>query len=76
MTVSPIMTDKNGAKYAYIEFSDGINSSEGIIPACLITKNKGFSDEEVKALEAYMKKELSSLKKMAASSNPFRAMMK
>lgn len=68
MSVSPIC-QKDGKKVAYVSFLDKNRSAEGIIPACMIIKNKGFSDEEVLGLESYMKSQLDTLKKMAASVN-------
>lgn len=76
MNVSPVLTDKAGNKYACVSFSDGTREAEGKIPECVITSNKGFSTEEVSQLEDYMRRERTTLKKMAASTNPFKAMMK
>lgn len=74
MTVSPVCT-KNGTKVAYVSFTDGVRTAEGEIPICRITKNKGFDDREVEQLENYMKRELTSLKKMAARINVLDAFM-
>lgn len=74
MTVSGI-SEKNNEKFAYVEFEDGKLFAQGTIPDCKITKNQGFSDEEVKMLEDYMIANLAQLKKQAAMINPFRAMM-
>lgn len=67
---------KNGEKKAFVTFSDGKRLAEGEIPRCVIISNKGFSDEEVKKLEEYMKQNLPMLKSMAASINPIKALMK
>lgn len=75
MTVSPICM-KDGKKVAYIEFKGSGKSAEGRIPACKITSNKGFSQDEIRQLEDYMKKNLARLKKMAAGLNVFEAMKK
>lgn len=40
--------------------------AQGKIPDCTILSNKGFSEEEVTQLEAYMQRELPKLKEMAA----------
>ena len=66
MSVSQIYR-KDGEKIAYVTFKDNSRYAEGIIPACKITKSEGFDDKEVVGLEFYMKSELASLKKMAAS---------
>lgn len=65
MSVSPICV-KDGKKYAYVSFSDGIRTAEGRIPECIITSNTGFSEDELQQLEDYMQGELGKLKKMAA----------
>ncbi len=75
MTVSAICTDKSDKrKYAYVTFSDGKRSAEGTIPSCEITKNDGFSDEEIAALRFYMKTNLDELKRIAAQINVFEAL--
>lgn len=68
MSVSPICV-KNGRKYAFVSFTDGKRTAEGRIPDCAITRNEGFSAQEAQQLEAYMKKELTNLKRMAAEIN-------
>lgn len=68
MSVSPICM-KNGQKVAYVRFTEGERYAEGEIPACRITGSGGYSPEEIKALEDYMKVELPRLKKMAAQIN-------
>lgn len=68
MSVSPICV-KDGAKYAFVSFTDDIRTAEGKIPDCMITSNDGFDEDEIKQLEEYMKQELPKLKKMAAGIN-------
>lgn len=75
MQVSPVC-QKDGKKVAYVTFKDSKRNAEGIIPTCMIIKNKGFSDEEVTGLEEYMKGNLKELKKMASSVNVAKAFMK
>lgn len=75
MTVSSVCT-KNGEKYAFVSFMDGERFAEGKIPDCKIMTNKGFSQEEVEQLEAYMLIELQQLKKMAAGIRWIDAFMK
>ena len=74
MNVSPIC-EKDGQKVAYVTFSDDRRSCEGEIPACIISKNDGFSPKEIHQLESYMKVELPRLKKMASGVNVMRAFM-
>ncbi|MDD6428476.1 hypothetical protein [Candidatus Weimeria sp. HCP3S3_B5] len=77
MTVSSVCTDMSGRnKYAYVTFSDKDRYAEGVIPDCRITKNRGFSDEELAALKFYMKSNLDQLKKIAAQINVFEALKK
>ncbi len=75
MSVSGICR-KDGVKLAYVTFSDDKRKAEGIIPDCKITKQNGFSEEEIGQLELYMKMNLAELKKQAASVSPLRAMLK
>ena len=75
MQVSPIC-NRDGEKYAYVTFSDDKRHAEGEIPKCVIISNDGFSKDEIYELEDYMEKNLDMLKKMAASVNPIKAMMK
>lgn len=71
MSVSAICNNKDGQKYAYVTFSDGIREAEGIIPKCEIIRNEGYADIEVKQLEKYMQDNLAQLKKMAAGVDIF-----
>lgn len=68
MSVSPICT-KDGKKYAFVSFTDGMRMAEGKIPDCVITSNDGFCAGEVRQLEDYMRQELPQLKKLAAGIN-------
>lgn len=74
LTVSPVCL-KEGKKTAYVSFSEGRKHAEGQIPDCTITKNTGFTEEEIAALESYLRKELTSLKKMASRINVMDAFM-
>ncbi|MBR3605992.1 MAG: hypothetical protein IKL51_00215 [Lachnospiraceae bacterium] len=65
MSVSGVCTKEN-KQYAFVTFSDGIREAEGRIPECVIISNRGFEEEQVKQLENYMRRELKTLKKMAA----------
>lgn len=49
--------------------------AQGKIPDCTILSNKGFSEEEVTQLEAYMQRELPKLKEMAAGFHLLDAMV-
>ncbi len=65
MRVSSVC-EKDGKRFAFVTFSDSERMAEGRIPECVIISNNGFSLEEVKMLEMYMKNDLSHLKRLAA----------
>ena len=67
--------DKDGKKIAYVSFSDGGRLAEGTVPDCVITRNRGFSDDEIRQLEEYMRRELPSIKKLASGINVVKALM-
>lgn len=75
MTVSGIVP-KDGRKSVYVVFEDGQRKAEGYVPDCIITKNEGFEDDEVKVLELYMKQNQDQIREMAKVINPIKALMK
>ncbi len=75
MLVSCTFT-KDGSTKACVSFEDDNRFAEGLIPDCTITRNNGFSDDEVSRLEAYMTENLETLKRMASDVNPIRKLMK
>lgn len=75
MSVSPVCV-KDGEKYAFVTFTDGKRTAEGKIPECKIMFSEGFTEEEVLQLQDYMKRELTNLKKMAASIRMLDAIIK
>lgn len=70
MSVSPVC-EKDGKKFAYVQFTDGRRTAEGRIPNCEIMNNQGFTEEEVTQLSEYMREHLQELKSMAARLNAF-----
>ena len=66
---------RDGKQCACVSFTDGEKNAEGLIPDCVITKNKGFTRDETSQLEAYMKRELAALKKAASGINVVKALM-
>ncbi len=76
MLISGVTTNKEGNKQAYVRFDEGSCYAEGVIPECRITKQSGFSEDEIRQLEDYLRANLTSLKKEAAKINPIKAMMK
>ena len=75
MTISGIVP-KDGRKHIYIVFEDDTRKAEGYIPDCVITSNEGFSQEEVKMLEWYMKNQQDEIRRHARELNPIKAFMK
>ena len=57
MIVSPITHDDKGKPQVFVVFSDGDKCAEGRIPGAKMISHTGFTDEEIAALELYMKKE-------------------
>ena len=75
MTISGFVA-KDGRKYIYVVFEDGKRKAEGYIPDCIITSNHGFSADEVKMLELYLKHEQDTIREHAKDINPIKALMK
>lgn len=59
MTYSAIVRDKDNKKIVRVTFERtgalGKEIAEGLIPECIITKQKGFSQEEIQGLEQYLR---------------------
>lgn len=82
MSVSSVVGEGKDKKI-YIRFSDRDRSCEGVYPDCLIHSSVGFSPEEIKSLEAFMKENEKTIKDMAktvsiwkafaGSDNPFKS---
>lgn len=53
MTHSTILS-KDGRPFVAVMIERGKDVAEGTIPECRITRNNGFSSEEVTELEAYL----------------------
>ncbi len=70
------VNSKGNQKIAYVRFEEDTRFAEGIIPECIITMNKGFTDEEVHLLQNYMQDNLPMLKRKAAGINPIKAILK
>lgn len=54
MTYTSVVTRDNKPMIS-LKFERGVDVCEGSIPDCIISKNDGFSDEEVEALEHYLR---------------------
>lgn len=75
MTISGIVP-KDGRKSVYVAFEDGEKKAEGYVPDCVITKNIGFEEDEIKMLELYMKQNQDMIREHAKLINPIKALMK
>ncbi len=75
MTVSGIVP-KDGRPNIYVVFEEGTRKAEGSVPDCIIMSHNGFSDEEVRMLERYMKEQQDAIRALAKDINPIKAMMK
>lgn len=54
MTFTSVVTKDNKPMIS-LRFERGNDVCEGSVPDCIITKNKGFTDEEKDALEQYLR---------------------
>lgn len=54
MTYTSVVT-KDNKPLISLSFERGTDICEGTVPECIITKNNGFSDEEIEALEQYLR---------------------
>lgn len=74
MSVSGIF-EKDGKKCISVLFTDAGRTAEGRIPDCKIHNNQGFAEEEIAALEFYMKSEKENIVAMAKKVNVMKAFM-
>ena len=75
MTISGIVP-KDGRRNIYVVFEDGDRRAEGSVPDCVIEQNTGFTEDEVKMLELYLKQNLDMIREHAKYINPIKAFMK
>ncbi len=50
-----VVVSKDGKPYISVMFERGEDCAEGSVPACEITKSKGFSSKEVEQMENYLR---------------------
>lgn len=80
MLVSCVV-EKEGRKIVRVSFLRGmeeghsIDYAEGILPDGIIVKSEGFSEEEVRKLEAYIRANRQEILKQAKEINPLRNWM-
>ena len=60
MTYSAILRNKEGKKVIRVQFEregeSGRQMAEGVLPEGIIQRQSGFSDEEIRDLEEYLKR--------------------
>lgn len=54
MTYTSVLT-KDDKPLVSLAFERGKDRCEATVPECVVTKNNGFTDEEVEALEHYLR---------------------
>ncbi len=67
------MVGKEGNKRICVYFSDDEDYAEGSVPECKITSNKGFSPEEIKEMEEYLRENQGNIIEEAGKINPMKA---
>lgn len=74
MSVSSIV-NKNGKREIYVLFTEGSRSAEGRLSDYKMINSKGFTEEEIAALETYMRQETNTILQMAKGINVLDAFM-
>ena len=68
MSVSSIVS-RDGKREIYVLFTEGKRSAEGRLSDYKMLSSKGFTAEEVAALETYMRQETNTILRMAKNIN-------
>lgn len=71
MLVSGILS-RDGRKFARVSFVRGGDVAEGRVPEGIIERTEGFSEEEVKQLERYLREHCGEIKEQAKKVNPIK----
>ena len=61
---------KDGRRCVSVRFERGRDVAEAVLPACRVTKNEGFTDEEVRGLEQYLESKNDEIFAKAKEINP------
>lgn len=69
------MVAGDGDRQACVYFSEGEKYAEGYVPGCVITSQKGFSDEELEKLKEYLAANSADIICKAKGINPIKAMI-
>lgn len=75
MLVSAVVM-KDNRKIVRVSFLRGKDYAEGILPDGLIEKSGGFTEEEVRKLENYMRANRKDILEQAKEVNPLRSWLK
>ena len=66
------VVEKEGQKMVRISFLRGKDYAEGMLPEGMVVKSEGFTQEEVKKLEDYIRANRQDILRQAKEINPFR----
>lgn len=66
------VVEKEGQKMVRISFLREKDYAEGILPEGMVVKSEGFTQEEVKKLEDYIRANRQDILRQAKEINPFR----
>ena len=72
--ISGVMGEGDNKKI-YVLISDNEKSAEGRIPDCTIISNKGFSQDEVKQMEDYLRESKDLIISEAKRINPIKSFL-
>ena len=77
MTYSAILRDKNNNKIVRVQFErlgeSGKELAEGVIPDCVIVRQNGYTEDEARWLEEYLRDNLDDIMERAkVISNPLK----
>lgn len=75
MSVSAIVS-KDGKREVYVLFTDGQRNAEGRLSDYKMLSSRGFTAEEMAALETYMRQETNTILRMAKNINVMDAFLK
>lgn len=69
------VVEKEGKKMVRLSFLRGNDYAEGILPEGIVEKAKGFTEEEVRKLERYIRTNRKDILQQAKEINPLRNWM-
>lgn len=75
MNISPILRSGD-EKVIYVQFMDGSKIAEFTVPGCILIKNDGYDEKDLKSLQEYLDNEQDEIYKVARQINPISALMK